>query len=124
MWLMLQQDKPDDYVIGTGECHSVKEFLEEAFAYQGLDWERYVRIDPRYFRPTEVELLVANPTKARDKLGWEPKVNFKELVRIMVDADMEAIGLKPSGEGKAILARHRLNTIDKALISNSFGDER
>ena len=124
MWLMLQQDKPDDYVIGTGECHSVKEFLEEAFAYQGLDWERYVRIDPRYFRPTEVELLVANPTKARDKLGWEPKVNFKELVRIMVDADMEAIGLKPSGEGKATLAKHRLKTVDKAFIGNSFGDER
>jgi len=124
MWLMLQQDKPDDYVIGTGECHSVKEFLEEAFAYQGLDWEQYVRIDPRYFRPTEVELLIADPTKARDKLGWEPKVNFKGLVRIMVDADMEAVGLEPTGEGRAILAKHGLNTVDKALISNSFRDKR
>ena len=119
MWLMLQQDEPDDYVIGTGECHSVKEFLEEAFAYQGLDWEQCVRIDSRYFRPTEVELLVADPTKARDKLGWQPKVTFKELVRIMVDADMEAIGLKPPGEGKAILARHRLNTVDRAFLGSS-----
>ena len=124
MWLMLQQDKPDDYVIGTGECHSVKEFLEEAFAYQGLDWEQYVRIDTRYFRPTEAELLLANPTKARDKLDWEPKVTFNELIRIMVDADVEAIGLKAIGEGKTILAKHGLNTVDRAFISNSFGDER
>jgi len=124
MWLMLQQGKPDDYVLGTGQSHSVKEFLEEAFAYQGLDWEQYVKIDPRYFRPTDVELLLADPTKARDKLGWEPKVTFKELVRIMVDADMEAIGLKVSGEGKAILAKHGLNTVDKALLSGSPRDER
>ena len=124
MWLMLQQDDPDDYVIGTSECHSVREFLEEAFTYQGLDWEKYVRIDQRYFRPTEVELLLANPAKARKKLGWEPKVTFKELVRIMVDVDMEAIGLKPSGEGKAILAKHSLNTNDRAFLSSSLGDGR
>ena len=103
MWLMLQQDEPDDYVVGTGEAHSVKEFLEEAFSYAGLDWGEYVEIDPRYFRPTEVEFLLADATKAREKLGWEPKVTFKELARIMVDADTEAMGLKCIGEGKAIL---------------------
>lgn len=103
MWLMLQQDSPEDYVIGTGEAHSVQEFLEEAFSYAGMDWQGYVEIDPRYFRPTEVEFLLADPTKAKKKLGWEPKVTFKELVKIMVDADMEAIGLKPVGEGKKIM---------------------
>jgi len=121
MWLMLQQDEPDDYVVGTGECHSVKDFLEEAFAYVGLDWKQYVKIDPRYFRPTEVELLLANPAKARKRLGWQPKVTFKELARIMVDADMEAIGLKAPGEGKAILAKHGLNTIDRALLGTTLG---
>ena len=123
MWLMLQQDKPEDYVIGTGECHSVREFLEGAFSYSGLDWEQYVRIDERYFRPTEVELLVADPTKARDRLGWQPRVTFNELVRIMVDADMEASGLKTSGEGKAILAKHGLNTVDRAILTSLRGDE-
>ena len=119
MWRILQQEEPHDYVLGTGESHSVKEFLEEAFQYVGLAWEEYVKIDPRYFRPTEAELLLADPTKAREKLGWKPKVTFKELVRIMVDADMEAIGLKPPGEGKDILARHKLNTVDRALLSNT-----
>lgn len=123
MWLMLQQDEPDDYVIGTGECHSVREFLEEAFSYAGLDWEQHVRTDQRYLRPTEVELLVADSTKARNKLGWQPKVTFSELVRIMVDADMETIGLKTSGEGKAILAKHGLNTVDRALPTKLPGDE-
>ena len=123
MWLMLQQDKPEDYVIGTGECHSVRAFLEGAFSYSGLDWEQYVRIDERYFRPTEVELLVADPTKARDRLGWQPRVTFNELVRIMVDADMEALGLKTSGEGKAILAKHGLNTVDRAILTTLRGDE-
>jgi len=122
MWLMLQQDEPDDFVIGTGECHSVKEFLQEAFGYAGLDWEKHVRIDPRYFRPTEVELLLADPTKAREKLEWETKVIFKELTRVMVDADLEAMGLKPFGEGQAILAKHGLNTSDNALTSNTFRD--
>jgi GDPmannose 4,6-dehydratase len=87
MFLMMQQDKPDDFVFGTGESHSVKEFLTAAFDYAGLDWEKYVRIDPRYFRPTEVEDLRADYSKAKRVLGWEPKVTFKELVRIMVDAD-------------------------------------
>ena len=122
MWLMLQQDEPDDYVIGTGEYHSVREFLEETFSYSGLDWKQYVRIDERYFRPTEVELLVADSTKARNKLGWQPKVTFNELARIMVDADMEAIGLKTSSEGKAILAKHGLNTADRALLTSFPGD--
>jgi len=103
MWLMLQQDEPDDYVVGTGEAHSVSEFLDGAFAYVNLDWREYVEIDPRYFRPTETEFLLADASKAKQKLGWDPKVTFRDLVKIMVDADMEAAGLKPIGEGKSIL---------------------
>lgn len=91
MWLMMQQDKPDDYVIATGESHSVREFLDEAFGYLSLDWNRYVEIDPRYFRPTEVNLLLGDASEARRRLGWEAKVKFKELVRIMVDADLKAL---------------------------------
>ena len=121
---MLQQNTPDDFVIGTGECHSVREFVKEACSYVGLNWEQYVKIDPRYFRPTEAELLLADPAKAREKLGWSPKVGFKELVRIMVDADMTAIGLRPPGEGKAILAKYGLNTVDKALLSSDFRGEQ
>ncbi len=98
MWLMLQQEKPDDYVISTGETHSVREFLEEAFAYVNLKWEDYVEIDPRYFRPAEVDLLLGDSTKAKQKLGWEPKVTFKALVELMVDADLEALGL-PNPKG-------------------------
>lgn len=90
MWLMLQQDQADDYVIATGETHSIREFLDEAFNYVGLDWKKYVEIDPRYFRPAEVELLIGDPTKAKQKLGWQPRVTFKELVKIMVDADIAA----------------------------------
>jgi GDPmannose 4,6-dehydratase len=89
MWLMLQQDRPDDYVIATGETHSVQEFLEEAFGYVGLDWRQYVVSDPKYFRPAEVDLLLGDPTKAKTVLGWQPKVSFRELVRAMVDADLE-----------------------------------
>ncbi|HHY89835.1 MAG TPA: GDP-mannose 4,6-dehydratase [Chloroflexi bacterium] len=103
MWMMLQQDTPDDYVIGTGEAHTVREFLEEAFGYVGLDWKKYVQIDPRYFRPTEVDYLQANATKANQQLGWKPRICFRELVRIMVDADLELAGLKSPGEGKRIL---------------------
>ena len=88
MWLMLQQDEPDDYVIATGETHSVEEFLTEAFSYAGLDWHDYVEMDPKYLRPSEVELLVGDASKARRALGWEPKVTFRDLVRLMVDADM------------------------------------
>ena len=117
MWLMLQQEQPMDCVIGTGEAHSVKEFVEEAFSYAGLDWEEHVRIDQRYFRPTETEALIADATKARQVLGWQSQVTFKELVRIMVDADVEYLGLKPSGEGKTILTRCGFNTNDRALIN-------
>lgn len=103
MWLMLQQDAPDDYVIGTGEAHTVREFLQEAFGYVGLDWNDYVRIDPRYYRPTEVDYLLADTSRAAEKLGWRPKVCFRDLVRIMVDADLEKIGLNAPGEGHQIL---------------------
>jgi len=98
MWLMLQQETPDDYVVSTGETHSVREFLEEAFSYVNLKWEDYVEIDPRYFRPAEVDLLLGDSSKAKQKLGWEPKVTFKDLVELMVDADLEALGL-PNPKG-------------------------
>jgi GDPmannose 4,6-dehydratase len=91
MWLMLQQDHPDDYVIATGETHSVREFCKEAFAHLGLDWEKYVVVDPKLYRPAEVDLLVGDYGKAKRVLGWEPSINFQELVRIMVDADMAAL---------------------------------
>jgi GDPmannose 4,6-dehydratase len=89
MWLMLQQEEPDDYVVATGETHSVRELLEEAFSYVGLDWHEHVEIDARYYRPAEVDLLIGDPTKAKRKLGWEAKIKFKDLVRLMVDADIE-----------------------------------
>lgn len=91
MWLMLQQSKPDDYVIATGETHSVREFLEAAFGYAKLDWKKHVKIDKKYFRPAEVDLLIGDATKAKKQLGWEPKVKFEELVKIMVDADMKVL---------------------------------
>lgn len=94
MWLMLQQDKPEDYVIATGETHSVREFLEEAFGHVGLDWKKYVEHDPRYDRPSEVDLLIGDPSKAKKDLKWEPKTKFRELVKIMVDADLESIDRK------------------------------
>jgi GDPmannose 4,6-dehydratase len=89
MWMMLQQDKPDDYVVATGETHSVREFVQETFAALDLDWEKYVKYDQRYVRPAEVELLIGDPSKAKRQLGWEPRVKFKELVKIMVDADLK-----------------------------------
>lgn len=98
MWMMLQQDKPDDYVIATGETHTVREFLEEAFSHVGLDHEKYVKIDPRYFRPAEVDLLIGDPSKAKKHLGWEPKTKFKDLVKIMVDADIEALDQELAGK--------------------------
>lgn len=91
MWLMLQQDEPNDYVIATGEMHSVRELLQEAFSYLGLDWQRHVKIDPRYYRPAEVDLLLGDASKARDRLGWRPTVSFHELVRLMVDYDLKAL---------------------------------
>ena len=93
MWLMLQQDKAEDYVIATGETHSVREFLDEAFGLVGLDWKKYVEIDPRYYRPAEVDLLLGNPEKAKEKLGWKPKTTFKELVKIMLEYDLNNCGL-------------------------------
>ena len=115
MWLMLQQDEPDNYVIGTGESHSIKEFLEEAFGYVKLDWKDYVEIDSRYFRPYEVDFLLADSSKARKKLNWVPKINFKELVKIMVDADMELIGLNSQGEGKKILKKKAISWTSNKL---------
>jgi len=91
MWLMLQQEDPDDYVIATGEAHTVREFAEAAFSYVNLDWKEFVEIDQKYFRPTEVDLLIGDSSRAKRKLGWEPKVKFHDLVRIMVEADLRAV---------------------------------
>ncbi len=102
MWAILQQDAPDDYVIGTGEAHSVREFLDLAFAHANLDWHEFVEVDPRYFRPAEVDHLLADASKARRVLGWEPSVTFKDLVRIMVDADLADVESKLRG-GEAAL---------------------
>jgi GDPmannose 4,6-dehydratase len=104
MWLMLQQEQPDDYVIATGETHSIKEFLSVAFEYVNLDWNDFVEFDSRYLRPAEVELLIGDPTKAKTKLGWEPSVTFTELVHLMVDTDLHALGLKsPNYTGEETL---------------------
>ena len=101
MWRMLQADQPDDYVLATNETHTVQEFVEEAFGHVGLDWEKYVKYDARYERPAEVDLLIGDPAKAKRQLGWEPKVRFKELVQIMVDADVEML------EGKGLVHQHQ-----------------
>lgn len=103
MWQILQQDAPSDYVLGTGEAHTVREFLEEAFGYLDLDWRDHVKLDPSYLRPAEVQFLRADADKAHRELGWAPRVNFKELVRVMVDADVEAMGITPKGAGRSIL---------------------
>lgn len=95
MWLMLQQDEPDDYVVATGETYSVREFLELAFGYVNLNWQDHVAFDERYLRPAEVDLLIGDPTKAKQKLGWQPSVTFEQLVRLMVEADLTALGLIP-----------------------------
>ena len=101
MWRMLQADQPDDYVLATNETHTVKEFVQEAFGHVGLEWEKYIKYDARYERPAEVELLIGDPAKAKRQLGWEPKVRFKELVQIMVDADLEML------EGKGLVHQHQ-----------------
>ena len=95
MWLMLQQEQPDDYVVATGETHEVREFLELAFGYVNLNWQDYVEFDERYLRPAEVDLLIGDPTKAKEKLGWQPSVSFEQLVYLMVEADLKALGLIP-----------------------------
>jgi GDPmannose 4,6-dehydratase len=92
MWMMLQEDEPDDYVIATGEAHSVRELVRVAFEHAGLDPEEHVKIDPRFLRPAEVEHLIGDASKARAKLGWEPKTSFEDMVRLMVDADLELLG--------------------------------
>lgn len=92
MWLMLQQDEPDDYVISTGETHTVREFIELAFGYAGLDWKKYVVVDKNFYRPSEVNILLGDYTKARKKLGWKPQIKFKELVKMMVESDLKRIG--------------------------------
>ncbi len=103
MWLMLQQEEPDDYVVATGETHSIREFLDVSFKYVNLDWNDYVEFDPRYLRPAEVDLLIGDPAKAKEKLGWEPSVTFEQLVALMVDADLRALGIaSPNGESKQL----------------------
>ena len=123
MWKMLQLDHPDDYVVGTGVAPTMREFVIESFEYVGLDWQEYVEIDPRYFRPTEVDALVADASRAKKQIGWEPKVTFKQLARIMVDADMESIGLEPIGERLRILEEnfsdwHRWETGVTAVLKS------
>lgn len=121
IWKILQQEQADDFAIGTGEAHTVKEFVERAFEYAGLDWTRHVKISERYQRPLEADNLVANPKKAREKLGWAPKVGFRDLIAILVDADLELAGLKSRGEGKAILLEkvpywnHWQNSVTRVL---------
>ncbi|MCJ7625147.1 MAG: GDP-mannose 4,6-dehydratase [Anaerolineaceae bacterium] len=106
MWKMLQHDDPMDLVIGTKEAHSVREFLDAAFGYVDMDWKEYVRIDQKYFRPNEVDFLLADPSKAIKELEWEPRVMFDDLVHIMVDADLELAGLESPGKGSGILEKH------------------
>lgn len=101
MWMMMQQDQPDDYILATGETHSVREFLDLAFEHAGLDWKRHVEIDPRYYRPAEVDLLLGDASKAKTRLGWQPKVSFPELVRMMVDADLELVRSQVHGTARA-----------------------
>ncbi|MFH1402702.1 MAG: GDP-mannose 4,6-dehydratase [Candidatus Altiarchaeota archaeon] len=105
MWKMLQNDEPGDYVIGTGESHTVREFVEEAFKYAGLEWSDHVEQDKRYYRPNEVELLTADASKAKRELGWDPAVRFKDLVKVMVDADVRALGGEPAGEGDDVIRK-------------------
>ncbi len=115
MWKILQQKKADDYVIGTGESHSVEELASLAFRYAGLNYKKYTEIDKRYFRPAEVENLVADSKKAKEELKWKPRIQFRELIKIMVDADMRHVGLKPIGDGDKILNKkfpHRWWGID------------
>ena len=105
MWVMLQRRHPDDFVLGTGRSHSVREFVERAFSYLGLPWEKSVKADKRYFRPTEVSSLRADAAKSARLLNWKPRIGFDDLVKIMIDAEMRAIGLSPIGEGDKILGK-------------------
>ena len=98
MWLMLQQDKPDDYVVATGETHTIRDFLDLSFGHAGLEWQKYVEIDPKYYRPAEVDVLIGDASKAKKQLGWVPKTKFPELVRIMTDADIALLAHEMSGK--------------------------
>jgi GDPmannose 4,6-dehydratase len=113
MWLMLQQDKPDDYVLATNEAHTVREFVQHAFAHADLDWKEFIKHDDRYERPAEVDLLIGDSTKAKKQLGWEPKVRFQELVKLMVDADLEMVRRDIEGSGAG-----RVGQSDRAVSSN------
>jgi GDPmannose 4,6-dehydratase len=126
MWRLLQQPEPGDYVVGTGETHTVQEFVEEAFEYVDLDWKQHVEIDPRYFRPTEVDHLRADASKIRREIQWEPRVTFRELVRIMVDADLENAGLTPIGAGVRIVGTkfggwHRWSSSVSSVVGAAAG---
>ncbi|BAW97365.1 GDP-mannose 4,6-dehydratase [[Synechococcus] sp. NIES-970] len=116
MWLMLQQDKPDDYVIATGETYSVRQFLETAFDYVKLNWEDYVAFDPRYLRPAEVDLLIGDATKAKKQLNWEPSIDFPTLVAIMVEADLAILGLPPQNPEMG-----QLSKADRAYVRQAAG---
>ena len=116
MWMMLQQDAPEDFVIATGETHSVREFLEAVFAHLDLDWRDYVEIDPRYFRPTEVECLLGDASKARQRLGWQPRVTFRELAKLMVEADLKA--LLEMRQCQDIVRQMAQNTLSGSLKKN------
>lgn len=120
MWLMLQQDQSDDYVVATGETHSVHEFLDIAFGRVNLDWQQYVEFDERYLRPAEVDLLIGDPAKAKQKLGWEPSVTFEELVHLMVDADLRALGIGTTDDGNGSAHSTDYATIRQNLASVSF----
>ena len=122
MWLMMQQEKGDDYIIATGETHSIREFLDEAFMLAGIDnWEKYIEIDPRYYRPTEVDALTGDPSKAKQKLGWEPKVKFKDLVKIMLEADCKRAGINLSNNSNNYLISN-FNT--QGNLNKKAGDKR
>jgi len=115
MWMMLQADKPDDFVIGTGETHSVEEFLELACSYVDLDMSEHIKSDQKYIRPTEVDVLIADARKSAAVLGWKPKIKFRDLIKIMLDADLRAYGVTPPGEGDALIAKkfpHRWWKVD------------
>ena len=121
---MLQQDAPDDFVIGTGETHSVREFVEEAFGYAGLDWKKHVKMSERYLRPLEVDVLIADTRKARTKLEWEPQIGFRDLVAIMVDADVQAAGLTPQRTRRGDSEREDRLLEPLAKLSHSNGKSR
>ena len=121
---MLQQDQADDYVIGTGQTHTVEEFVQIAFDHVNLDWRDYVIVDPQFYRPAEVDLLLADPTKARTQLGWEPEVNFPDLVKMMVNSDLALPRRRPDGRTTGVggvVIRHRPGNIDLsvALTTNA-----